>query len=147
MVHNGIEYGDMQLICEAYQMMKDTLGMSHDEMSETFAEWNKGELDSFLIEISTNILKYRDESGDILLEKIKDSAGQKGTGRHLLSAAAAAAVWWRQNRIVGLRTVNWPTIRKEASLACKATRALRSIAMHCWYLKHNNDGISCDAMR
>merc|ERR1719191_1676639 len=81
MVHNGIEYGDMQLICEAYQMMKDTLGMSHDEMSETFAEWNKGELDSFLIEISTNILKYRDESGDILLEKIKDSAGQKGTGK------------------------------------------------------------------
>merc|ERR1712183_816001 len=54
---------------------------SHDEMSETFAEWNKGELDSFLIEISTNILKYRDESGDILLEKIKDSAGQKGTGK------------------------------------------------------------------
>lgn len=81
MVHNGIEYGDMQLICEAYQMMKDTLGMTHDEMSETFKKWNEGELDSFLIEISANILKYRDESGDILLEKIKDSAGQKGTGK------------------------------------------------------------------
>ena len=55
--------------------------MSHDEMSQTFQNWNEGELDSFLIEISTNILKYRDESGDILLEKIKDSAGQKGTGK------------------------------------------------------------------
>lgn len=54
--------------------------MTHDEMSETFKKWNEGELDSFLIEISANILKYRDESGDILLEKIKDSAGQKGTG-------------------------------------------------------------------
>merc|ERR1719365_36131 len=81
MVHNGIEYGDMQLICEAYHLMKDTLGMSHDEMSETFKKWNEGELDSFLIEISANILNYRDESGDVLLEKIKDSAGQKGTGK------------------------------------------------------------------
>jgi len=81
MVHNGIEYGDMQLICEAYHLMNDTLGMSHDEMSETFKKWNEGELDSFLIEISANILNYRDESGDILLEKIKDSAGQKGTGK------------------------------------------------------------------
>ncbi len=58
MVHNGIEYGDMQLICEAYNLMKDALGMSHDEMAATLAEWNKGELDSFLIEISANILKY-----------------------------------------------------------------------------------------
>merc|ERR1711915_769561 len=81
MVHNGIEYGDMQLICEAYHLMKDTLGMDNDEMSDIFNEWNKGELDSFLIEISTNILKYRDESGEFLLEKIRDSAGQKGTGK------------------------------------------------------------------
>jgi len=81
MVHNGIEYGDMQLICEAYHLMKDTLGMDNDEMSEIFAEWNKGELDSFLIEISTAILKYKDESGESLLEKIRDSAGQKGTGK------------------------------------------------------------------
>merc|ERR1712025_455802 len=81
MVHNGIEYGDMQLICEAYHLIKDTLGMTHDEMSETFKKWNEGELDSFLIEISANILNYRDETGDILLEKIKDSAGQKGTGK------------------------------------------------------------------
>ena len=59
MVHNGIEYGDMQLICEAYNLLKDTLGMSHDEMADAMAEWNKGELDSFLIEISANILKYK----------------------------------------------------------------------------------------
>merc|ERR1712168_1635286 len=81
MVHNGIEYGDMQLICEAYHLMKDSLGLNNDEMSTIFSEWNKGELDSFLIEISTNILKYKDESGDYLLEKIRDSAGQKGTGK------------------------------------------------------------------
>merc|ERR1711962_1838716 len=81
MVHNGIEYGDMQLICEAYHLMKDTLGIKNDEMSEIFDEWNKGDLDSFLIEISTAILKYKDETGDFLLEKIRDSAGQKGTGK------------------------------------------------------------------
>merc|ERR1712045_633628 len=81
MVHNGIEYGDMQLICEAYNLMKDALGMSHDEMAATFAEWNKGELDSFLIEISANILKYKDTDGQPLVEKIRDAAGQKGTGK------------------------------------------------------------------
>ena len=64
----------------ANENIQDTLGMTHDEMSDTFKKWNEGELDSFLIEISANILNYRDESGDILLEKIKDSAGQKGTG-------------------------------------------------------------------
>jgi len=81
MVHNGIEYGDMQLICEAYHLMKDTLAMDNDEISKTFAKWNEGDLDSFLIEITTNIVKYRDESGEFLLEKIRDSAGQKGTGK------------------------------------------------------------------
>ncbi|XP_040582246.1 6-phosphogluconate dehydrogenase, decarboxylating isoform X2 [Lepeophtheirus salmonis] len=81
MVHNGIEYGDMQLICEAYHLMKGTLDLSHDEMSKIFNEWNKSELDSFLIEISTNILKYKDTDGSPLLEKIRDSAGQKGTGK------------------------------------------------------------------
>jgi 6-phosphogluconate dehydrogenase len=81
MVHNGIEYGDMQLICEAYNLMKDTLGMTHDEMASTMTEWNKGELDSFLIEISANIIKYKDTDGQPLVEKIRDSAGQKGTGK------------------------------------------------------------------
>jgi len=78
---DGIEYGDMQLICEAYNLMKDALGMSHDEMAATMAEWNKGELDSFLIEISANILKYKDTDGEPLVEKIRDAAGQKGTGK------------------------------------------------------------------
>ena len=61
MVHNGIEYGDMQLICEAYQLMRDVLGMSADEMHEVFAEWNKTELDSYLIEITRDILAYKDD--------------------------------------------------------------------------------------
>ncbi len=81
MVHNGIEYGDMQLITEAYQIMKDLLGMSHDEMHEVFTEWNKGELDSYLIEITRDILAYKDEDGSPIVEKILDTAGQKGTGK------------------------------------------------------------------
>ena len=81
MVHNGIEYGDMQLICEAYQVMKDYLGMSADEMHEVFKEWNKGELDSYLIEITRDILAYKDEDGSPLVDNILDTAGQKGTGK------------------------------------------------------------------
>ena len=81
MVHNGIEYGDMQLICEAYQLMRDLLGMSCDEMHEVFAEWNRGELDSYLIEITRDILAYKDEDGSPIVEKILDTAGQKGTGK------------------------------------------------------------------
>lgn len=81
MVHNGIEYGDMQLICEAYHLMKDVLGMEQHEMAKAFEEWNKTELDSFLIEITANILKFQDADGKHLLPKIRDSAGQKGTGK------------------------------------------------------------------
>ncbi len=81
MVHNGIEYGDMQLISEAYFLMKNLLGMNADEMHEVFREWNKGELDSYLIEITRDILAFRDEDGEPLLEKILDTAGQKGTGK------------------------------------------------------------------
>ncbi len=81
MVHNGIEYGDMQLICEAYQMMKELLGMTPDEMHEVFKEWNEGELDSYLIEITRDILGFKDEDGQPLVEKILDTAGQKGTGK------------------------------------------------------------------
>ena len=81
MVHNGIEYGDMQLICEAYQLMHEGLGLNHDEMHEVFTEWNQGELDSYLIEITRDILAYRDENGEPLVEKILDTAGQKGTGK------------------------------------------------------------------
>lgn len=81
MVHNGIEYGDMQLITEAYQIMKDLLGMSADEMHEVFKEWNKGELNSYLIEITRDILAFKDEDGSPLVDKILDTAGQKGTGK------------------------------------------------------------------
>ncbi len=81
MVHNGIEYGDMQLICEAYQLMRDYLGMTADEMHEVFAAWNKTELDSYLIEITRDILAYKDVDGDNIVNKILDTAGQKGTGK------------------------------------------------------------------
>ncbi|MBC8002510.1 MAG: decarboxylating NADP(+)-dependent phosphogluconate dehydrogenase, partial [Opitutaceae bacterium] len=81
MVHNGIEYGDMQLICEAYSLMRDGLSMSADEISAVFKDWNKGELDSFLIEITGNILAKKDEDGTAIVDKILDAAGQKGTGK------------------------------------------------------------------
>ena len=81
MVHNGIEYGDMQMICEAYHLMRDLLGMSDDEMHEVFADWNTKELDSYLIEITKDILAYKDTDGEPIVEKILDTAGQKGTGK------------------------------------------------------------------
>jgi 6-phosphogluconate dehydrogenase len=81
MVHNGIEYGDMQLISEAYHLLKDLLGLSYPEMQAVFSEWNEGVLDSYLIEITADILGHPDEDGSPLLEQILDSAGQKGTGR------------------------------------------------------------------
>jgi 6-phosphogluconate dehydrogenase len=81
MVHNGIEYGDMQLICEAYALMESALGMSHDQMHDTFAEWNTGVLDSYLIEITADILTEKDTDGAPLVTKILDTAGQKGTGK------------------------------------------------------------------
>ena len=81
MVHNGIEYGDMQLICEAYNLLRDGLGMSAPEMHKVFAEWNKGDLDSFLVEITANILAFKDADGQPLVDKILDAAGQKGTGK------------------------------------------------------------------
>jgi 6-phosphogluconate dehydrogenase len=81
MVHNGIEYGDMQLICEAYQIMRDLLHMTADEMHLVFSDWNKGELDSYLIEITRDILAFKDSDGKPLVDKILDTAGQKGTGK------------------------------------------------------------------
>ena len=87
MVHNGIEYGDMQLICEAYSLMKNCLGMTNAEMSEVFAEWNQGELESYLIEITRDILAYRDENGEETVDYILDTAGQKGTGKWTSEAA------------------------------------------------------------
>src|SRR6266853_1505891 len=81
MVHNGIEYGDMELICEAYNLMKTGLGLSAEQMHSVFAEWNKGELNSYLIEITRDILAFKDTDGQPLVDKILDTAGQKGTGK------------------------------------------------------------------
>jgi 6-phosphogluconate dehydrogenase len=81
MVHNGIEYGDMQLICEAYHLMKEGLGLSADEMHEVFSQWNTGKLDSYLIEITRDILGFKDRDGKPIVDKILDTAGQKGTGK------------------------------------------------------------------
>ena len=81
MVHNGIEYGDMQLICEAYQLLQAGLGLSADELHEVFTEWNKGDLDSYLIEITAEIFAKKDDDGKPMVDKILDTAGQKGTGK------------------------------------------------------------------
>jgi len=81
MVHNGIEYGDMQMICEVYQIMKEGLGMTNAEMHGVFAEWCEGELNSYLIEITRDILAYKDEDGNEVIDLILDTAGQKGTGK------------------------------------------------------------------
>ncbi len=87
MVHNGIEYGDMQLICEAYQIMKDLLGMSNEEMHQVFKKWNEGELESYLIEITRDILAFKEPDGSSLVDHILDTAGQKGTGKWTVLAS------------------------------------------------------------
>jgi 6-phosphogluconate dehydrogenase len=87
MVHNGIEYGDMQMICETYQLMKQGLGITNDEMHQIFAEWNEGELNSYLIEITRDILGYKDAEGNSVVDLILDTAGQKGTGKWAVIAA------------------------------------------------------------
>ncbi len=92
MVHNGIEYGDMQLICEAYQLMRDGLGLSSEELHEIFAAWNETELDSYLIQITRDIFGYKDENGETTVEHILDRAGQKGTGKWTGIAALDEAV-------------------------------------------------------
>jgi len=93
MVHNGIEYGDMQLICEAYAILKNVVGMDDKELAETFTEWNKGELDSYLIDITSQIFRKKDpETGKALVDVILDKAGQKGTGMWTLQSAIAQSV-------------------------------------------------------
>lgn len=87
MVHNGIEYGDMQMICETYHLMRQGLGMTNEEMHEVFTEWNKGELDSYLIEITRDILGHKNEEGQHVVDLILDTAGQKGTGKWTAIAA------------------------------------------------------------
>src|SRR5256886_9221997 len=93
MVHNGIEYGDMQLICEAYAILKEVIGMDNKELAATFTEWNKGELDSYLIDITSQIFRKIDpETGKALVDVILDKAGQKGTGLWTLQSAIAISV-------------------------------------------------------
>ena len=81
MVHNGIEYGDMQLICEAYQLLSNLMGLDNDALGKTFAQWNQTELSSYLVEITAEIFQYRDENGNAVIDNILDTAGQKGTGK------------------------------------------------------------------
>jgi 6-phosphogluconate dehydrogenase len=92
MVHNGIEYGDMQLIGEAYNILKNGLGLSNEEMEKVFAEWNTGELDSYLIEITRDILAFKDTDGQPLVDKILDTAGQKGTGKWTVQNSAELGI-------------------------------------------------------
>ena len=87
MVHNGIEYGDIELICECYQLMRDGLGMTNAQMQKTFSRWNHGDLDSFLIGITADILGKKDTEGRYILDTILDTAGQKGTGKWTVQAA------------------------------------------------------------
>lgn len=133
MVHNGIEYGDMQMICETYQMMRQGLGMTNAQMHDIFADWNKGELGSYLIEISRDILGYKDETGHYTLDTILDAAGQKGTGKWTVVSALdsgqpltliAEAVFARclsaikEERVAAAKVLNGP---KEKFLGDKAT--------------------------
>jgi len=92
MVHNGIEYGDMQLICESYQIMKDVLGMQPDAIHRVFEKWNKGDLGSYLIEITRDIMAHKNDDGSFLVDKILDTAGQKGTGKWMVTAALDCGV-------------------------------------------------------
>jgi len=92
MVHNGIEYGDIQLICECYHIMKDVLGMTNEQMHDTFARWNEGDLDSYLVQITRDILVKKDVDGSYVLDNILDTAGQKGTGKWTAIAALDCGV-------------------------------------------------------
>lgn len=97
---SGIEYGDMQLIAEAYDILKRGLGLNEDEISNVFEKWNKGVLDSFLIDITANILKFKDDDGEPVVNKVLDKAGQKGTGKWTAIAALEAGTpGWLFSRI------------------------------------------------
>src|SRR5437773_8311277 len=93
MVHNGIEYGDMQLICEAYAILKDVVGMDDKQLAQTFTEWNRGDLDSYLIDITAQIFRKKDpDTGKPMVDVILDKAGQKGTGIWTLQSAIRQSV-------------------------------------------------------
>ena len=126
MVHNGIEYGDMQLIAESYHLMQEGLGLSNDQMSAVFGEWNEGKLNSYLIEITRDILAFKDKDGSPLVDKILDSAGQKGTGKWTAISAldmgipltligeavfARALSALKEERVAASRVLSGPTSR------------------------------------
>jgi 6-phosphogluconate dehydrogenase len=126
MVHNGIEYGDMQLICEAYDLLKHGLGLTADELAQVFTDWNKGELDSYLIEISSQIFAKKDEDGKPLVDKILDTAGQKGTGKWTVISAldtgqpvtligesvfARCLSALKEERVAASKTLEGPTVK------------------------------------
>lgn len=136
MVHNGIEYGDMQLICEAYDLMK-TLGLTQKEMAAEFDAWNKSELDSFLIEITRDILNYQDDKG-YLLERIRDTAGQKGTGKWTAIAALQYGVPLTLiNEAVNSRCLSaMKTERVEASKVLKGTTLKATVPDRAVFLEH-----------
>jgi 6-phosphogluconate dehydrogenase len=145
MVHNGIEYIDMQLICEAYWLMKNLLGMRADEIGATFREWNEGDLSSFLIEITADILQQKDPSGEgFIVDKVMDSAGQKGTGMWTASnalelgspaSAIAEAVYARalsalkDERVEASKILRGPALTQESDRA-ELTKAIRD-ALYC----------------
>lgn len=145
MVHNGIEYIDMQLICEAYWLMKNLLGMQADEIGKVFAEWNKGELSSYLIEITADILQQKDPMGPgFLVDKVMDAAGQKGTGQWTAANALelgapanaiAAAVYARalssvkEERVEASKILKGPTLVQEKDKA--ATIEAIKNALYC----------------
>lgn len=117
MVHNGIEYGDMQLICEAYDILKRLGGFSSEELEQVFTSWNQGELESYLIQITSKIFSIKDENGEALVEKILDKAGQKGTGKWtVISATENNTVASTINAAVEARIISsWIGARKNAS--------------------------------
>jgi 6-phosphogluconate dehydrogenase len=125
MVHNGIEYGDIQLICEAYDLLKHGLGLSADELHTVFAEWNKGELDSYLIDISSQIFAKKDEDGAPLVDKILDTAGQKGTGKWtVISALDTGQPVTLIGESVFARCLS--ALKEERAVASKALRGPKS---------------------
>jgi 6-phosphogluconate dehydrogenase len=125
MVHNGIEYGDIQLICEAYDLLKHGLGLSADELHTVFAEWNKGELDSYLIDITSQIFAKKDEDGTPIVDKILDTAGQKGTGKWtVISALDTGQPVTLIGESVFARCLS--ALKEERAVASKALRGPKS---------------------
>lgn len=136
MVHNGIEYGDMQLIAEAYDLLKTGLGIQGDELAQIFSDWNEGELSSFLIEITADILAYKDNKDRRVVERIRDAAGQKGTGKWTVMAAldtgtpvtligeavfARALSAMKEERLVASKLLLGPSNKPEISEEIKKT--------------------------